>query len=140
MTSMLVAVLLFGLFLSGCSLVQKVTDVAAENERIAMAVVKNRTLAFIDGSPDKADIVQYAAGKALAVLRDDPEAKLRELGEVADRVIPWEKLSEREERAVREVMALIGNHVVEGDTLSKRQRVRLSTALGWIVDAAEIVP
>ncbi len=139
---MLLGVLVSALFLVGCSVVGKVADKAAENERITEAVIKNRTLSFLDGDPDKAEILETGARRVLSVLEADPEAKLSKLGEVAEATIPWGDLSAGEERVVRGVMELIGETLDDPgghEALTDRQRVRLRAVLGWVVESAEII-
>lgn len=142
MTSMLVAVLLFGLFLASCSLVEKAGDVAADNERVTEALIQNRTLAFIDGDPDTADAVQEGAEKLLGIIDGDPDVELNRLRDEVDKLVPWGDLPDDRRRALQGVLLGIEKGVVEyaGDSeaLSDRQRVRIRTALGWIVEAAEL--
>ena len=133
-------VLLGALFLAGCSLAEK----AVQNERVAEAVIQNRTLAFINGAPERAERVERVASKALELLEKDRQGRLKELRSMAEEAIPWGRLSELESKSLRALLVVIeqglDEHAGDSKRLTDQQELYLSSALAWVIESAEMVP
>lgn len=138
MMTLILSALIGALFLAGCSLVEK----AAEHPGVAEAVVKNRTLAFIDGEPEKAERVERVATKVQELIETNPEVRPQKLREVVEDAVPWGKLSELEARSLRALIVVIEQGLDEHatDALNSEDRLYLDTALGWVIESAKVVP
>lgn len=138
---MLVASMVLGaMVVTGCTVAEK----AADNPRIAQLVVQNRTLGFIDGDRDKAGSVLRIAERIHDSLERDRLERVSEIERMAEEEIPWEALSDAEQRQVRNLMAVIQSgfeRYAEGDErISEEQKVEFRALMRYVIEAAELVP
>lgn len=135
---LILSALVGAFLLSGCSLIYK----AAEHPDVAQAVVKNRTLAFIDGDPAKAERVERVASKVQELVDTNPEVRPKKLREAVEEAVPWGELSELEARSLRALIVVIeqGLDKHASDALNRQDRLYLDTTLTWVIESARIVP
>ena len=129
-----------GAMVAGCSVAEK----AADNPEIAQLVVQNRTLSFIDGDRERAELVERGASRVFKALERDRVERVSELERMAEEEIPWEDLEPEEAQNLRNLISVIQlgfERYAEGDErISEDQKVALRTLMLHVMESAELVP